>query len=354
MTLSKRRTTLKRIFISMILAAAASIAIAFGVGLFLRQIGGNAVVKAEEFLLFAIVSAIVIFLFSVHPANRPLRFFKNIGRLLLLVILVGMVWAYAFLWIGQGAILYPPVTVNIGAEEALKASPNAQQISVSGPEGERYNGWFVKNGAEQAGVVLYFGGNGEESAGRVQAMAQPSSQGMLAGYHFMMLDYPGTARSQGERSEESIIRLARAAWDYAAAREDVNKERIVLAGWSLGTGTAVRLAGEKQPAGLILFAPYFSGSALTNSFLETLLETTVKIPLPIRNPYRSDHYAKGVQSPTLVVAARDDGMVPNEQSQRLAALFPSAQLVTLESGGHSAMWQDQSSLSSVQAFLAGL
>ncbi|MDD2561901.1 MAG: alpha/beta fold hydrolase [Eubacteriales bacterium] len=354
MTLSKRRTTVKRIFMSLILAAAASVAIALGVGIVLKQIGGDVVVKAEDFFLFAFVSAIVIFLFSVHPANRPLRFFKNIGRLLLLVILVGMVWAYAFLWVGQGAILYPPVHINSGAEEALKASPNAQQITVSGLEGESYNGWFLKDSAEQAGVVLYFGGNGEESAGRVQAMSQPSSRQMLSGYHFLMLDYPGTARSPGERSEESMMRMARAAWDYAVAREDVNKDRIVLAGWSLGTGTAVRLAGEQQPAGLILFAPYFSGSALTNSFLESLLDTTVKIPLPIRNPYRSDHHAKGVQSPTLVVAARDDGLVPYEQSQRLAALFPSAQLVTLESGGHGAMWQDQSSLSAVQVFLAGL
>ncbi|MDD4080290.1 MAG: alpha/beta fold hydrolase [Eubacteriales bacterium] len=345
---------MKRVFLSLILSAAASIAIAIGTGLMLGQIGGDVRVRANELYVFTVISASIIFLFTVRPANRPLRFFKNIGRLLLLVILIGLVWAYAFLWVGQGAILYPPVDINIRAEEALKAKPGAQQITLSGPEGESYNGWFVANSTEQAGLILYFGGNGEESAGRAQIMTQPSGQQMLPGYHFMMLDYPGTARSPGERNEESIFRMARAAWDYALAREDVNRDRIVLAGWSLGTGTAVRLAGEKQPAGLILFAPYFSGGALTASFVEALLDITVSIPLPIRNPYRSDHHAKGVQSPTLIVAARDDGLVPYEQSQRLAALFPSAQLVTLESGGHGAMWQDQASFLAVQSFLQGL
>jgi len=351
---SKRRTSVKRFFLSLLFAAGISMALAFLAGLLLKQIDGNVQIRQEEFYLFAVISALVIFLLTLHPANRPLRFFKNIGRILLLVLLTGLVWAWAFLWVGQDALLYPPVNTDIRAEEALKNTAQAEAITVTGPDGQGYQGWFLKNGPEKAGLVLYFGGNSEESAARAQAMLEPGSQQLLAGYHFMMLDYPGTGQSLGTRSEESILKMARAAWDYAAGRAEVNPDQIVLMGWSLGTGTAVRLAGEKHPAGLILFAPYYSGGELTTSFVELLLNARVPVPLPIRNPYRSDHHAKSVQSPALVVAARDDALVPYGQSQRLAALFPSAQLVSLETGGHGAMWRDQASILAVQAFLTGL
>ena len=354
MTLSKRRTTLKRVFLSLLAAAVISIALGFGVQLGLKQLGENIQIRLEDLFLFAGLSAFIIFVFTVHPANRPLRFFKNIGRLLILVLLVALVWGYAFFWVGQNAFMSPPVGVKVQAEESLKALPNAEQVTIQGAEGEQYQGWFVKNGAEKAGLILYFSGNGEESAGRAQFMAQPDSLEMMKGYHFLNVDFPGHGHSTGEVSEESFYRMARAAWDYAAARSEVNPERIVLAAWSLGTGTAIRLADEKHPAGLILFAPYFNGGELVKSFAESMFDVSIPIPLPVRNPYRSNHYAKNIQSPALLVAAKDDGIVPYAQSRRLAELFPNGQLVTLESGGHGAMWSDQASLMAVRAFLQGL
>ena len=85
MTLSKRRTTLKRVFLSLLAAAVISIALGFGVQLGLKQLGENIQIRLEDLFLFAGLSAFIIFVFTVHPANRPLRFFKNIGRLLILV-----------------------------------------------------------------------------------------------------------------------------------------------------------------------------------------------------------------------------------------------------------------------------
>lgn len=354
MTLAKRRTTFKRFFVSLLAAAAISVALMFLVQWGLRQMDGQIQLKQQELYVFAAISAGIIFLLTVHPANRPMRFFKNIGRFLLIVILLAAVWAYGFFWVGQNGFIYPRVPADQQAEERLRALPNAEQLSIPGAGEQPYNGWFIKNGSEKAGLVLYFSGNGEEAAGRAETFAQLTSQNVLPGYHFMTLDYPGVGRSGGERSEESIYQMANAAWDYAIARPEVDPNKVVVAAWSLGTGTATRLAGEKHPIGLVLFAPYYNGRELATNFAEELFDTKMPIPLPIRNPYRSDQYARSIQAPTLVVAAKDDGMVPYEQSQRLAALFPRAQLVTLESGGHSAMWHDQASLLAVQQFLSGL
>ncbi|MGI6688409.1 MAG: alpha/beta hydrolase [Christensenellales bacterium] len=354
MTLSKRGTTFKRFFLSLLFAAAVSLALAFAAQWSIRQMVGGQRIELKEFYVFAAVSAGILFLFTVRPANRPMRFFKNIGRLLLILILVAAVWGYAFFWVAQNAFLFPPVPANQQAEEALKAMPHAEQISIPGGDGAQYNGWLIKNGQEKAGLLLYFGGNDEEAAGRAQSFARLMADSMLPGYHVLAVDYPGTGHSGGERSEETIYAMAQATWEYAVKRPEVNPEKMVLAGWSLGTGTAIRLAGEKNPAGLILFAPYFNCGELASSFAEKLFETHIPVPLPIRNPYRSNQYARNVQAKTLVVAARDDNMVPYDQSQRLAALLPQGQLVTLESGGHKAMWSDQISLQAVHQFLGGL
>lgn len=354
MSLDRRRTSVKRVFLSLLFSALVSAGLLFGLEMGLQQLGSHVRINREELYLFAGVSAFLLFVFTVHPANRPLRFLKNLGRLILLVLLAALVWGYAAVWTGQNAFLYPPVRANAKAEERLRARPNAEQMTIPGENGEQYNGWFIKNGTEKAGLILYFGGNGEESASRAESMAQLTGKEMLAGFHFMCLDYPGTGHSTGQRDEESIYRMARAAWDQAAAREDVNPEKIVLAGWSLGTGTAVRLTDEKHPAGLILFAPYYNGGELVRSNIGELLQTSIPIPLPIRNPYRSDHYARNIQTPVLVVAARDDRLVPYAQSQRLAGQFPAAQLVSLETGGHGAMWQDQAALTAVYQFLQGM
>lgn len=354
MTHSGRRVTLKRIFLCLITAAVISAAIAFAGQMWLRQISGADRVKLSDFYLFAGISAFIIFVLTLRPARRPLAFFKNIGRALLLAALTALVWAFAFLWVGQSALLYPPVTVNERAEEALKAMPQAEELSVPGENGENYHGWLIKGGAGKAGLILYFGGNGEESSARAETMARPESQQLLAGCHFMSLDPPGVGRSPGERSEESIYRMAKAAWAYAASRPEADPEKIVLAGWSLGSGTALRLAEEMHPAGLIIFAPFYNGSELVTEHVQRLLKITLPFSLPARDAFRSARYARNVQAPALVVAARDDRAVPYEQSRRLAELLPAGRLITLESGGHGTMWSDPASLAAVQEFLGEL
>ncbi len=64
--------------------------------------------------------------------------------------------------------------------------------------------------------------------------------------------------------------------------------------------------------------------------------------------------ARTVTTPTLVVHARDDGIVPLEEGRLLASLIPNARLVTLESANHilqeaEPAWRDF--LAEVRAFL---
>lgn len=167
-----------------------------------------------------------------------------------------------------------------------------------------------------------------------------------------MMDNPGYGRSDGKAGEESILQMARAAYDFAAAHPSVDRDRIVVGGWSLGTGTAARLAAEKQPAGLLLLSPFYNGKEMVNAFGENMLEMDFPVPpVPIRNPFKSNTYARKIACPTLIVAAKDDRMIPYAQSERLSKEFLNVELVTLEEGGHSAAWYEEASVAKIGSFL---
>lgn len=351
MTDSRRRMRLGRFILVVLLAIGISAALMVGVKTLAERLFG-ATISYQELLVFAAISAGVITLLWLLPANRPAWFFKNLLRLVVVVVAVAAVWGAAVVWTTQQRLLYPPVKAEQRDVDALSAMAGVEKVALAGPNQEEYRGWFVK-APQKAGVILYFGGNGEDASGSVLSLRDKIAQlGLQQPFHLMVVDYPGYGLSAGQAGEESIYRMATLAWEYAVAREDVDRNHIVLLAWSLGTGTAVRLADEKEPAGMILFAPYHSGRELIANAAKHLMDWDISfVPIPVRNAYRSDRYARTTQTATLIVAAKDDEMINFAQSEQLANAFPNAKLVALASGGHGAMWRDAASIQAVTAFL---
>lgn len=60
------------------------------------------------------------------------------------------------------------------------------------------------------------------------------------------LSYRGFGKSEGSAREEGIRKDAQAALDYVLSRKDVDGERIVLFGHSLGGAVAIDLASRNQ------------------------------------------------------------------------------------------------------------
>ena len=208
----------------------------------------------------------------VFPANRPGRSFKNFLRWVLIVALSLGIAVGGIVWNLQNEMMYLTDYYNPAHEEKIKALPNMEEITVSDRSGQTYHGWLWKNAPERAGLVIYFGGNGEFAASSLGSMAGDAQISQaLSGYNMLMVDNPGYGQSQGEPGEENIYRMALAVWDHMAGRADVDPQRIVLAKWSLGTGTAARLADEKEPAGLILMAPFYDGRELINGSMNVSL-----------------------------------------------------------------------------------
>ena len=76
------------------------------------------------------------------------------------------------------------------------------------------------------------------------------------GIGLVALSYRGYAGSSGQPSEQGLLQDAAAAYAFTAAQ--YTPDRIVLWGFSLGTGAAVAVAAEQPVGRLILEAPYTS------------------------------------------------------------------------------------------------
>src|SRR4030081_2862652 len=169
---------------------------------------------------------------------------------LVVLVSVGYLGGLVVLFFAQRAFIFPiPQTVRTAP--AAAGFPEAEEHLLTTADGEDVIVWHVPAKPGHA-VVIYFPGNGDFLAGLVGRFRAITSDGT----GLVALSYRGYAGSSGQPSEQGLLQDAAAAYAFTAARYP--PDRIVLWGFSLGTGAAVAVAAEQPVGKLILEAPYTS------------------------------------------------------------------------------------------------
>src|SRR5689334_22837939 len=168
---------------------------------------------------------------------------------LLIVVSAGYVCGLLALFFAQRAILFPAPIQERTAPEAA-GFPQAEEHVLTAADRERVIVWHVPAKPGRP-VILYFHGNGDFLAGFFGRFRDLIADGTGV----VALSYRGYAGSSGHPSERGLLQDAATAYFFTSERYSAN--RIVIWGFSLGTGVAVALAAK--PIGkLILEAPYTS------------------------------------------------------------------------------------------------
>ena len=235
---------------------------------------------------------------------------------------------------------------------------NLEPMRTTLADGTEILGWAALARTESEGassapeteppVVLYFEGNGGNSAERTRDVVR--KPGPLAGFDFVCCDYPGYGESGGKPCEKTLKALGLAAYDATAKR--FPGRRIVVFGFSLGTGVASYVASEREVAGLILAAPYADGFDLFNNFAPIFYG-----PTRLTVPYRMEavKFAKKVDVRPLILATRPDELVPFASSERLAKAFPKgAEFVAQDDVEHHWVWSTEEAGAAIAEYLRSL
>ena len=186
-----------------------------------------------------------------------------------------------------------------------------EELTIDTDDGERLQGWWIRAAPEPAlGHVLFCHGNGGNIGDRVLH----AKLLVDAGLDVLLFDYRGYGRSTGRPGEEGTYSDARAA-RAALLRREIDPERTLYLGESLGGAVALKLALESPPAGLIL------QSAFTG-VRQVAREHYGFIPAPlVPDAYPSLERVRGLRTPLLVLHGERDEIVPVSHAR---ALFEAA------------------------------
>jgi pimeloyl-ACP methyl ester carboxylesterase len=160
-------------------------------------------------------------------------------------------------------------------------------------------------------TVLFFYGNGMCMADFMGEFRKFRKLGV----NMMVPDYAGYGMSGGKPSEQSFYATADACWNHLMSRDDIDKSRIVAAGWSIGAAVSIDLAARKPAWRLATFSAFTSMTGMGRHLLPWL-------PTSLLLKHRFDNTAKlpGIKVPTLIIHGRHDAIIPFFMSEKLAAI----------------------------------
>jgi hypothetical protein len=180
-------------------------------------------------------------------------------------------------------------------------------VSFTAGDGVRLHGWFAPG---ESGVTwLWCHGNAGNISHRLENLRLLHDE---LGVSVFIFDYRGYGRSEGSPSEEGTYRDAEAALAHVLSRPDVDPERIVYFGRSLGAAVAVELATRRPPFALILESPLPSIAELARHHYPFL-----PVGGLLRTKYDSLSKIGRVRVPLLVLHGDQDEVIPFEAGRKL-------------------------------------
>ena len=242
---------------------------------------------------------------------------------LVVLVTVGYLGGLVVLFFAQRSFIFPiPQTKRTSPESA--GFGVAEEHLLTTADGETIIVWHVSAKPGHA-IVLYFHGNGDFLAGLVDRFRDITSDGT----GLVALSYRGYAGSSGRPSEQGLLSDAEAAYAFTSAR--YGADRIVVWGFSLGSGVGVALAADQRIGKLVLEAPY-------TSIMEVAAGAFPFLPVRwlTRDQFRSDQRMARVTAPLLIMHGAHDATIPINLGERLFALaHEPKQLVRFPEGSHN-------------------
>lgn len=202
-----------------------------------------------------------------------------------------------------------------------------EDVTFASKDGTKLKGWFIRGfGEKPKGTVIHFHGNANNMASHFPAV------GWLPKYGFNVLafDYRGYGKSEGQPSPGGLYLDCLAAIEYVKSRKEVDPDKILLFGQSLGAANAIAVIGkpasEFQPVtgirAVLADSSFYSYRAIAaNKIRQFPLVSLLRKPLAflvVDNRYSPERFVASVSPvPILFIHGDSDEVVPVSHSERL-------------------------------------
>lgn len=201
---------------------------------------------------------------------------------------------------------------------------------------ERIEPWTIASagGAVEAWYLPAFGEAGSSDPGPAVIFAHGNGElidhwiGLLDPYRRMgvavlLVEYRGYGRSAGVPTQAGIIDDFVAAYDRLAARPEVDAERIIAHGRSIGGGVVCALARRRPIGALLLQSTFTSVRAMARRYLYP--------GSLMRDPFDNASVLAEYPGPVLLMHGRQDTLIPPAHSEQLHAIAHRSELFYVDS-----------------------
>jgi len=225
--------------------------------------------------------------------------------------------------------------------EVARRYPAVREVFLKSDDGTRLQAWHAMQPGP-APVVLYFGGNSEETSWMLEVVRNAPDASWL------IVSYRGYGLSEGSPSEAALVSDALQWFDYVASSPGTDAKRIYVFGRSLGSGVAVALAARRPTAGVILSTPYDSLAAVAKRYYWYL-----PVDLLLKHRFDSIALAPQIRRPLLCLIAERDEVIPPVHAERLFEAWGGhKQRLLLRGAGHNTMDDHPLFWTAIREFLA--
>lgn len=173
----------------------------------------------------------------------------------------------------------------------------------------------------QVPLLIYCHGNGN----LIDFLLKRFDPFRQAGYAVLLPEYPGYGRSEGAPSEQSIRQAVLAAYEWAVQQPEVDPNRVIGWGRSLGGGAVCLLSKERKLASLILESTF---TRVTDA-AQARYGWAARL---MRNRFDNLSAVCEFDGAVLILHGTHDRIVPVEQAIQLDRSCRASELVILPCG----------------------
>lgn len=164
-----------------------------------------------------------------------------------------------------------------------------------------------------------------------------------AGSGFLIYDYEGYGASSGTPGEAACYRDIEAAYHYLTNERKIPPERIVIYGFSVGSGPSCYLAEKYPAAALVLVAPFTSAVEVVLPWPE----------LPV-DRFRNIDRIGNIRCPVLIFHGDADSTIDSSHGRKLSLKAPNARFVPVPGAGHNTVAGHPVYRSELKKFISSL
>jgi len=196
-----------------------------------------------------------------------------------------------------------------------------ENVTFQSRDGTVLAGWFIPAVGEPRGTVLHFHGNAQNMTAHFPFVSWLPREG----FNVFVFDYRGYGKSEGRPDRNGVYEDSCAALEYLRSRPDIDRDRILILGQSLGGANAlaaIQGMGTNGIRAIALDSTFYSYRLITRDKIKQIpVLSLLRWPLSFLVISNAKSPASTIGEltpiPVLILHGTDDAVIPFRHGQML-------------------------------------